>query len=138
MAAAAAAVVAFVLVLLTTPTPRLRHTSTLNALFDSRWMLSGARLVVAAAMVFLLVSIVVRVWRRQWVRSAGTIETDAIAARVSDDREDLQRELDASKETINQLRARLEESLAARDELLATLESAAPGSAQQEVDPRDG
>jgi hypothetical protein len=123
LAAGVVGVVAFVLVLLATPAPGLRHTSALNALFDSRWLLAGARLVVAVAMLYLLASIAVRVWHRQWVRSAGSIETDASAARVSDDREDLMRQLDASKETIDVLQSRLEDSVAARAELLATLEA---------------
>jgi hypothetical protein len=139
LVAAAVAVVAFVLVLLSTPAPRLRHTSALNALFDSRWLLAGARLVVAVAILYVLASIAVRVWHQQWVRSAGSIETDASAARVSDDREELKRQLDASKETIEELQARLQDSVAARAELLATLEPGARCTPpeQEEVDPRD-
>jgi len=41
--------------------PRLPHTSVLNVLFDSRWVIAGVRLVALAAAFSLLMSLVVRI-----------------------------------------------------------------------------
>jgi hypothetical protein len=121
-----------------TDDPRIRHTSALNAVFDARWVVSGARLLALVAMVYLLVSIGVRVQRGQWVRSAGSVDTDASPAQaLADDRDLLQHQLEEAKTTIDDLTERLGRSLAAREASLASMESSrgtgqqAPGAGEE-------
>jgi hypothetical protein len=122
LAAALAVVVLAWLVYAGTGDPHIRHTSALNAVFDARWMVSGARLLAVVATVYLLASVGVRVRRGQWVRSAGSVVTDTSAAQaLADDREDLQHQLVEAKATIDDLTERLGRSLAAREESLATM-----------------
>lgn len=103
-----------VLVYAGTGEPHLRHTSALNAVFDARWLVAGSRLLAAVVLVYLLASIGVRVHRRQWVRSAGSLDTDPSPAQVmADDRERLQQQLVEARATIDDLSGRLEEDLAA-------------------------
>jgi hypothetical protein len=95
-----------------TAEPHLRHSSALNAVFDARWLVAGSRLLAGVVLVYLLVSIGVRVHQGQWVRSAGSLDTDATPAQVmADDREDLRHQLVAAKATIDDLTDRLERSL---------------------------
>ncbi|MDX6300326.1 MAG: hypothetical protein QOF53_1540 [Nocardioidaceae bacterium] len=97
-----------------TDEPHLRHSSALNAVFDARWLVAGSRLLAAVVLVYLLISIGVRVHKGQWVRSAGSLDTDATPAQViADDREELRRQLVAAKGTIDDLTDRLERSLTA-------------------------
>ena len=95
-----------------TDEPHLRHSSALNAVFDARWLVAGSRLLAAVVLVYLLVSIGVRVHKGQWVRSAGSLDTDATPAQViADDREELRHQLVVAKATIDDLTDRLERSL---------------------------
>jgi hypothetical protein len=118
-----------------TDDPRIRHTSALNAVFDARWLVSGARLLALVAVVYLLLSIGVRVQKGQWVRSAGSVDTDASPAQaLADDREGLQHQLVEAKATIDDLTERLGRSLAVREASLATMETSR-GRGQQAPDP---
>ena len=99
----------------TTPDPEITHSSALNAVFDSRWLVAGARLLLGVTIAYLLLSIGVRIKKRQWVRSAGPVETDASAAQdLADDQEDLQQQLKEAKKTIDDLTKRLDRSSGAR------------------------
>jgi type VI protein secretion system component VasK len=103
-----------------TATPHLRHDSALDTVFDARWLIAGARLLALVAVLYLLASIAVRVQHGQWVRSAGSVVTDATTAEaIAADREDLQRQLVAAKSTIDDLTGRLDRSLATREASLA-------------------
>jgi hypothetical protein len=136
-----AAVAGFVVLLVTTPAPHLRHDSTVDAIFDSRWLVAGARLLIGVAMAYLLASIGVRVWRRQWVRSAGSIDTDASTVRLADDRAALRRQLAESQKTIDVLRQRLQETLDAGQAAVATMETSpveAGGTAEEAGSDDDG
>jgi hypothetical protein len=107
-----------------TDDPRIRHTSALNAVFDARWLVAGARRLALVAVVYLLLSIGVRVQKGQWVRSAGSVDTDASPAQaLADDREDLQHQLVEAKATIDDLTERLGRSLAVREASLATMKT---------------
>lgn len=91
--------------------PGLRHTSVLNALFDSRAVVGGTRVLGLALAVYLLVSVVVRVERDQWLRNVGPAD---VAGReiedVADDRAALQELLAEAEETIQDLRQQLGEA----------------------------
>lgn len=91
--------------------PGLRHTSVLNVLFDSRAVVGGTRLLALALAVYLLVSVVVRVERDQWLRNVGPAD---VAGReiedVADDRVALQELLAEAEETIQELRQQLGEA----------------------------
>lgn len=91
-----------------TASPAIDHSSALNAAFDARWMIAGTRLLAVAATAYLLASIVVRVHRGQWVRSAGTVEADQDSTQnVVDDQEDLQEQLRAAQDVIQDLEGQL-------------------------------
>ncbi len=115
-------VVVAVLVYATTEDPHIRHSSALNTVFDTRWLVAAARLLAIAVIGYLLASIAVRVSRNQWVRSAGSVDTDVSAARaITDDQRELQQRLHEADTTIEDLRQRLARSLADRRALLASM-----------------
>lgn len=117
----------------TTGDPHLRHTSAVNAIFDARWLVAGARLLAALVMLYLLGSIGVRVHRHQWVRSAGSVDTDpAPAQAIADDRVELQQQLANAKRTIDDLAERLDRSLADRTASRASMETARGSGYQTE------
>jgi hypothetical protein len=120
-----------------TDDPRVPHTSALNAVFDARWLVAGARLLVGVTVVYLLLSIGVRVRNRQWVRSAGPVITDAGPAQaIAEDQEDLQQQLSEAKATIDDLTVRLDRSLEARQALLGTMDE--PRNSGQDEVPGQG
>ena len=125
-----------------TKPPQLRPTSMLNAVFDTRWMIAGARLLTVVAIAYLLISIAVRVEKRQWVRSAGPVSTDATPIQaIADSQEDLQLDLREAKRVIDDLTRRLDRSLVARQALLdrvrASVDQREPTS-EQEPNPDEG
>ena len=107
-----------------TEAPEIGHTSALNAAFDARWMIAGTRLLAVVATGYLLASIVVRVHRGQWVRSAGSLEADTPTQDVVDDQEDLQEQLRVAQATI----ADLEEQLAQSRSMIQALSGTVGGS----------
>lgn len=97
--------------------PGLRHTSVLNVLFDSRWVVGGTRLVGFAAGLYVVASIVVRVSRDQWLRQVGSadVETSRSVVEVTRDRAELQAALDRAEQTIARLSAEYASLLAAQE-----------------------
>lgn len=89
--------------------PRLRHTSVLNALFDSRAVIGGTRLLALAGSVYLVLSIVVRIEQDQWLRNVGPA---SVAGReiedVADDREALRERLAEADAAIRTLQQQLD------------------------------
>jgi uncharacterized membrane protein YraQ (UPF0718 family) len=120
--AGVAVVVAYLATLWGTPPTHIEHGTALNAVFDARWLVAAARLLVAVTIAYLLASIVVRVHRGQWVRNAGPLQTDAATQAITEDREALVTELADAKATIDDLRAKLTRSLLAREELVDSIE----------------
>lgn len=100
---------------LATGDPKLPHDSVLDVVFDTRWMVAGARLVVVVAGIYVVVSAAVRIARGQWAKSAGVVSADVqeIAGRAEVLREVA---VDAQGE-IDDLRDQLEKSTAALDDL---------------------
>jgi hypothetical protein len=120
-----------------TDDPHVPHSSALNAVFDARWLVAGARLLVGVTVVFLLLSIGVRIHNRQWVRSAGPVVTDAGPAQaIAEDQQDLQQQLSEAKATIDDLTERLDRSLEARQALLGTMDE--PRNSGQDEVPGEG
>jgi hypothetical protein len=98
-----------------TDEPHLRHSSALNSIFDARWLIAGARLLIGVTLVYVLLSIGVRIQKGQWVRSAGSLETDAGPAQaIADSQQDLQQALGVAKATTDDLAMRLDRSLEVR------------------------
>ena len=104
-----------------TEDPSLEHDSAIDALFDSRLLIGWSRLLVLAAVVYLLASVVVRVTRGQWARGAGPVETDAPTQALADDQADLQAQLLDARATIDDLQDRLTRCLEARVDATATM-----------------
>jgi len=98
------------LVLVPPAPPGLAHSSVLNVLFDSRWVVGGVRLVVLAVALYLLLSIVVRVEQDQWLKHVGPadVETDETVRQLTDDQADLQARLADADRTIAELRQQLQ------------------------------
>jgi hypothetical protein len=108
--AGAAGLVGLAVVLyLTADDPRIDHSSVLGATFDTRWMIAGARLLAVASAGYLLASIAVRVHRRQWIRSAGSVVADTPTQEVVDDQRDLRERLEAAQQVITDLEEQLAE-----------------------------
>jgi hypothetical protein len=122
-----------VAVLLGTDEPRMAHTSALNAVFDSRWMVAGARLLALLLLVYTVASLGVRVSRGEWARSVGPVATDATG--LIESQEDLQEQLDAARATIEDLRLRLKSSDDRYLDLVARME---PPDVGDEDHPEDG
>jgi hypothetical protein len=116
-------VVAAGFVYATTEAPHIRHTSALNTVFDTRWLVAAGRLLAVTVIAYLLASIAVRVTRGQWVRSAGSLTTDVAATRaITEDQRELQQRLREADQTIDALKANLARSLEDRRALLARME----------------
>lgn len=127
-------VVAGVLVYLSTGEPHVRHTSALNTVFDARWLMAAARLLAIVVIAYLLASIAIRVTRGQWVRSAGSLSTDAAAARaITEDQRELQQRLHEADRTIDDLKDNLARSLEDRRALLARLDEHDQGGGEHGV-----
>lgn len=96
------------LVLVPDRAPALKHSSVLNALFDSRAVIGGTRLVALVGALYLLLSIVVRIEQDQWLKHVGPAD---VAGRqiedVADDREELRNQLGDANATIHSLRQQL-------------------------------
>lgn len=106
----------------TTADPGLSHSSALNVVFDSRLMIAGARVLMGAGVAYLLLSIIVRVKRGHWVRAAGPFQTDeGSGKKFAGSQATLLGQLQEAEETIEDLKERLAHSLAARRDLLVTL-----------------
>jgi hypothetical protein len=121
---------------LVTGTPHIRHSSAVNAAFDTRWMIAGTRLVVVAAAGYLLASIAVRVHRGQWVRSAASVETDTPTQDVVDDQEALQERLREAQRVIADLEGQVAQFRSMIQELTGdTVESSGASTGR---DPDEG
>jgi uncharacterized protein YlxW (UPF0749 family) len=105
---------------LATDEPRIRHTSALDSIFDSRWMIAGGRLLAAVLLVYLVASVGVRIKHGEWVRRAGPVETDT--QQIVDSQENLQERLEEAEATIRDLSQRLSELNSEYDDALATIE----------------
>jgi peptidoglycan hydrolase CwlO-like protein len=121
--------VAIAVMFVATDAPEMAHTSAMSALFDDRLLLSLARLLIVAAILYVLASIAVRVSRGQWVRAAGPVQTDAPTQQIADDQADLQQQLEQAQDVIEDLSERLRESVDARRTLAATM------GERREIDP---
>ncbi|QIG42864.1 hypothetical protein G5V58_08855 [Nocardioides anomalus] len=120
-AVAALGVLLFAAVYLHTDEPDISHDSAWDAVFDSRVLVAGSRLLVGVVIIYVLISVAVRARRGQWVRGAGPVETDAPAQRFIDSSDELRRQLREARGTIEQLQERLGDSARQREELLARL-----------------
>ena len=118
--AATVAVFGLVLVRLTDE-PHLEHTSALASIFDSRWMIAGARLLAATALLYVVASVGVRIGRGEWARSIGPVDTDA--ERLVSSQEELREQLQAAEATNADLLEQLQKSEARRREAEARLAS---------------
>lgn len=94
---------------LTADDPHLDHSSVLGATFDTRWMIAGARLLAVVSAGYLLASIAVRVHRRQWIRSAGSVVADTPTQEVVDDQRNLSERWEAAQRVIADLQEQLAE-----------------------------
>ena len=110
VAGAAALAVAYAL----TGDPSLEHDSAVDAVFDSRLVIAWSRLLVLVLVVYVLVSVAVRVTRGQWVRGAGPVQTDAPTQALADDQAELQEQLEDARATIDDLYDRLTRCLESR------------------------
>lgn len=115
LALAAATVALGVVIFVATKDPRLPHDSVLDVVFDTRWMVAGARLVVVVAGIYLLVSVGVRISRGQWARSAAGVSTDV--QEIDRGAESLRDAAAGAQEEIDELKGQLEKSTAALDDL---------------------
>jgi len=111
-----------------TDEPRIRHSSALDSMFDSRWMIAGGRLLAAALLVYVIASVGVRMKHGEWVRRAGPVETDT--QQIVDSQENLQERLEEAQATILDLSQRLSRLNTEYDDALATIEELR-GSARQ-------
>ena len=102
-------------ILQATGDPRLPHDSVLDVLFDTRWMVAGARLVMVVAGIYLLTSVGVRMSRGQWARSAGGVSTDV--QEIDRGAESLRDAAAEAQAEIDGLKDQLEKSTAALDDL---------------------
>lgn len=91
-----------------TGSPNLHHSSVLNAVFDTRWMIAVSRLVILVAGGYLIVSAGVRIARGQWAKSAGGLSADI--QDVTDEREVLRQQLSDASDRIVELEALVTES----------------------------
>lgn len=105
--------------------PRIPHSSALNAAFDSRLLIAGARVLVGAGIGYLLLSIGVRVRRGHWVRNAGPFQADSSRStqEVADSQQQLLRDAQDARRQIEDLQARLSRSLDAQRDLLAIIDT---------------
>lgn len=103
VAAFLAAGFAAVFLLMPQTQPRLRHSSVLDAVFDTRWMIGVGRLVILAGTVYALTSVAVRITRGQWLSKAGPLEAETNVQDVVDDRERLRVRLAEAQEIIDVL-----------------------------------
>jgi hypothetical protein len=95
-----------------TDDPRITHSSALNAVFDTRWMVAATRLVVIVLGLYLVASVAVRVRRGEWAKSVGPIDsqTQEEAQTLSEAQQAVQQRLAAAQETISDLTYRLKVS----------------------------
>lgn len=112
-------VVLGVVLVVVTDDPHLAHTSALASIFDSRWMIAGARLLAATALLYVVASVGVRIGRGEWVRSIGPVDTDA--ERLVSSQELLRERLEAAEATNADLLEQLQKSEARRREAEARL-----------------
>ena len=124
-----------------TDEPAIQHSSALNTVFDTRWMIAGARLLAVATMVYVLASIAVRANRGQWVRSAGPVDTDAPTQAIADDQEDLQEQLRLANgliadldEELRQARATIQALSGILDDRRAKSQGGSPGGGTEDGD----
>lgn len=115
LALGAGIVVIAVLIFAVTGDPQLPHDSVLDVVFDTRWMVAGARLVVAVAGLYVLVSVGVRISRGQWARSAAGVSTDV--QEIDRGAESLRDAAADAQEEIDELKDQLEKTTAALDDL---------------------
>lgn len=136
LAWAVAVAVATVVVAVSTHEPRMRHSNVLNAVFDSRWMIAGSRVLAATVFAWAMVSIGVRVGRGQWIRTFGPVSSEVRegAEQLVSSQEDLEAQLVAADARIASLREQLREA-DLRTRQVATMEGTRPHDAPPGGDP---
>ncbi len=97
-----AAGVAAVWLLMPRTPPKLAHSSVLNTVFDTRWMIGVARVTIVVAAVYAVTSAGVRVTRGQWLSKAGPLEAETAVQDVADDRERLRGQLTEAQAIIKE------------------------------------
>lgn len=109
--------------------PELAHSSVLNAIFDSPWLIGAVRLVAIAGALYVLASVAARIGRGQWLKRVGPLDADTSVEAVATDQGRLQQELDRANTTIQDLRSELNEALDFIDEIINTDGAGAKGGA---------
>jgi len=102
----------------TVHSPHLPHTSLWNAVFDSRLLIAGARLVLVVGGLFLLASCVVATARGEWARVFGPV---SINKQKAADADDLREQLVVAQDTIKDLQQQIARSSGTSAELRKAL-----------------
>jgi hypothetical protein len=95
---------------LTAPQP---HADFIATIFQSRVLIFTGRITLLVVAAFIVLSIVARIWNRQWLSKAGPFEISTAMTDVERERDGLSDELMSARATIRELKARIE----TRDEL---------------------
>ena len=128
--------VATVLLAAATHEPRMRHSNVLNAVFDTRWMIAGSRVLAVTVFAWAMVSIGIRVSRGQWIRTFGPVSSDVRegAEQLVSSQEELEARLLAADTRIASLQQQLREA-DLRTRPVATMDETRPPDARPGGDP---
>lgn len=78
----------------------------LSAIFDEQWVITGARAALVTLLLYLVASVIARVWQGVWLKTVGPVSTDT-ADSVDRKIQELERELVQARKTIDDLRGRV-------------------------------
>jgi ABC-type protease/lipase transport system fused ATPase/permease subunit len=99
------------------PTPAPEHPGFVDAVLASRSVVAAIRLAIIFAGVFVVISVVALIARRQWLTKIGPVEVSERVADADTEVLRLERELEPARETIGRLR----QELSALRDLVAVL-----------------
>ena len=121
-----------------TQDPRMRHTNVFNAVFDTRWMIAGSRLLAVTLFAWAMLSIGVRVSRGQWIRTFGPVSSEVRdgAEQLVSSQHTLEDRLEAADARIADLQDQLREA-DRRTREVATMDETGAADARPGGDPRD-
>jgi hypothetical protein len=84
------------------------HADFVATVFQSRALIFTGRITLLVVAAFVVLSIVARIWNRQWLSKAGPFEISTAMTDVERERDGLSEELVSARATIRELKARIE------------------------------